>query len=173
MFGKTLSKKEREQFMNIAMAGKEDVEESDKGRVLYTLKKGEVTKQDLKDLFPQEYRDIKHLKKKESNFLGLFDKTNYIHKYFFTIHNEKKDCKVKPGKIVGFKAERKGDKNKMKCNVEYPNGEIEEKTLEIFPGVKLTELNLNTYVLVHRGTVCQEITEEGYRNIVENYFSGS
>lgn len=169
MFGKTLSRKEREQFMNIAMAGKEKVEESERGRVLYTLKQGQVTKQDLQDLFPEEYKDIKNLKKRESGFLGLFDKTNYIHKYFFTIHNEEYDCKVRPGKIVGFKAERKSEENEMRSNVEYPNGEVEEKALEIFPGVKLTDLNLNTYVLVHRGTVCQEITEKQYNNILENY----
>ncbi len=171
MFGKTLSKEEREDFMNIAMAGKSDVHESERGRVLYTLKKGEVTQQDLQDLFPEEYRDIKDLKKKEKSFLGLFDKTNYIHKYFFTIHNDKYDCKVKPGKIVGFKAERKGNKKSMKANVEYPDGEVEESTLEIFPGVKLTNLNLNTYVLVHRGTICKEITEKEYNKILEDYYS--
>lgn len=172
MFGKTLSRKEREEFMNIAMAGKTNIDESERGRVLYTLKRKKATEQDLEDLFPQEYRDLKNLKKNEKNFLGLFDKTNYVHKYFFTIHNEKYDCKVRPGKIIGFKAEKKGDNRIMRSNVEYPDGKVEESSLEIFPGVKLTDLNLNTYVLVHRNTVCQEIDESQYNMIVENYFNG-
>lgn len=170
MFGNDLSNKEREKFMNIAMAGKKEVEEAERGRVLYTLKKGNASKQDLKDLFPEEYRKAVKLKKREKGFLGLFDKTNYVYKYFLTIHNEEYDCKVKPGKIIGFKAEKKGDKKHMKARVEYPDGEVAEGNLEIFPGVKLTDLNLNTYVLVHRGTICQELTEKEYNKILEDYY---
>lgn len=169
MFGTGLSSEERKQFMNIAMAGKEDIEESERGRVLYTLKRDDVSKQDLEDLFPDEYKKAIKLKKKERSFLGLFDKTNYTYRYFFAVHNKEHDCKVKPGKIIGFKAEKKGNRKYMKAKVEYPNGEIEEGNLEIFPGVKLTDLNLNAYVLVHRGTVCQEIDERQYEEILEKY----
>ncbi len=170
MFGKVLSREERNQFMNIAMAGKDKVKKGDMGRVLYTIREGKVTKEDLKDIFPEEYKELKDLKKREKSFLGLFDDTNYVHKYFFTIHNQKKDCKVKPGKIIGFKAEKKANEDKMKANVQYPNGEVEESSLEIFPGVELTDINLNKHVLVHRNTVCQEITEEEYKKIIEEYY---
>lgn len=169
MFGKVLSAEEREEFMNIAMAGKTDVEESKRGRVLYALKKGEVSKRDLKDVFPEEYREMTRFKKDKKGFFGFFDSTNYVCDYFFAVHNENKSCKVRPGKIVGFKAEKKGNQKNMRARVEYPNGKVEESNLEIFPGVKLTDLNLNTYVLVHRGTICQEIKEEQYNKIVSNY----
>lgn len=117
MFGKILSAKEREQFMNIAMAGKTDVEESERGRVLYTLKKGQVSEQDLEDVFPDEYIDMKRFKKSEKGFFNLFDKTNYVYEYFFAIHNEEYSCKVRPGRIIGFKAEKRGDKKSMKARV--------------------------------------------------------
>ncbi len=169
MIGKKISAGERKQFMNIAMAGKKTIREGDRGRVLYTIREGKVTEKDLKNIFPKEYEDLKNLKKREKSFLGLFDDTNYVHKYFFTIHNDRYDCKVRPGKVVGFKAERKGNKNIMKANIEYPNGEIEEKSLEIFPGVELTDINLNKYVLVHDEKVCQEISEDEYNKIVNEY----
>ncbi len=170
MFGKALSREERNQFMNISMAGKEKIEEGDKGRILYTIREGKVTEKDLKNIFPEEYNYLKKLKKKEKGILGLFDDTNYVHKYFFTIHNKKYDCRVRPGKIIGFKAEKRGEKDKMKANVKYHNGEVEESSLEIFPGVELTDINLNSYVLIHKSTVCQEITEEEYQKIVNEYY---
>lgn len=169
MFGKVLSADERREFMNIAMAGRAKVPEGERGRVLYTIREGKVSKSDLEDIFPEEFRDMRELKKREKGILSIFDKKNYVLKYFFTVHNEKFDCKVRPAKIVGFKARKVGGEDKMKAKVEYPNGEVEEKSLQIFPGVELTDINLNTYVLVHRGVVCQEITEEDYIKILEDY----
>ncbi|MFW5902899.1 MAG: hypothetical protein ACOCTT_03355 [archaeon] len=155
--------------MNIAMAGKKKIREGDRGRVLYTIREEKVTDDDLKNIFPKEYEELKNLKKREKSFLGLFDDNNYVHKYFFTVHNEKYDCKVRPGKVVGFKAEKKGNENIMKANVEYPNGKVEENSLKIFPGVELTDINLNKYVLVHNEKVCQEISEKEYLKIVNEY----
>lgn len=168
MFGKTLSTQEKEQFLSIALPGKKNLEKGEKGRILYALKKGKLNESDLKEIFPKEYKDFKELKKKQGKILGFFDKTNYVHKYFFTVYNRGHTFKVKPAKVVGFKAERKGGENQMNAKVKYSNGRIEEKGLEIFPGVKI-DLNLNNYVLVHRGAVCQKITEEEYEKILEEY----
>ncbi len=168
MFGKNVSNQEREQFLSIALPGKKDISQGEEGRILYSLKRGRVTDGDLRDLFPEDYQEFKDFKKEQAKVLGFLDKTNYVQKYFFKVYNPKKVFKVKPAKVIGFKAERKGGKNIMKVKVKYPNGEVEEKSLELFAGIKISP-NLNDYVLVHRTKVCQKITREEYEEIVNNY----
>jgi hypothetical protein len=169
--GKALTEDERKLFLSICLPSlKGNATREIKARLLYTLKKGELTDKDLETVFPREFEEIQEMVKKRPR-ISLFDKTNYILKYFLEVYNPRKRIhKIEPAQIIGFKAERQGQKNIMHAKVRYYDGRVEDSSLEVFPTVSLAGFNLSDYVLINQDTICHVLSPLEYKQIVDDYF---
>jgi len=168
---KSLNAKERELFLSLSLPMiKETANEGIKGRLLFALRKRRVSDVDIKEAFPEELKRLNDTVLREKPLFGFLDKRNYIFDYYFKYHNNEKKCRVVPALIIGFKAERRNGINVMIVKVRYPDGTVDNESVEVFPGIDFS-INLNDHVLTHNKTVCCKITSEEYKFIVANYFS--
>jgi hydrogenase maturation factor len=165
MFDKKMSDVEKKLFLLISLPMlKGRASEEVKGRLLYALKTGKLSDEDLKAAFPEEYAAAMELIRQKPS-LAVFDKRNYILEYFLRVHNARAGCKVVPAQIIGMRAERKDGKNAIAAKVRYADGTVENLSVTLFENFDM-RINLSDYVLVHNGTVCHKLTKDEYGGIV-------
>ncbi|RLG21986.1 hypothetical protein DRN74_01070 [Candidatus Micrarchaeota archaeon] len=166
----SLSKVEKELFLDIMLPElKKRASEEAKGRLLYALKTGKLSDNDLATVFPEDYYAFVDFLKRKSRFSFLRNRF-YVYEYFFKVHNAHSKSKVLPAKVVGFKAEIKKGKQVMKAKIKYYDGSLEEGALDVFENITVDDINLQKYVLVHNKTVCKVINNKEYSNIISKYF---
>jgi hypothetical protein len=171
MFDKRMSDAERRLFLLINLPSlKGRATEEIKGRLLYALKTGKLSDDDVKAAFPEEYSAVMSLIRQKPS-LAMFDKRNYVIEYFFKVHNANAGCKVVPAQIIGLRAERNNGKNVMVVKVRYLDGRSENLSINIFENFDV-RFNLRDYVLVHNDTVCHKLTKEEYDGIMAADFPG-
>jgi hydrogenase maturation factor len=170
MFERKMNDSEKQLFMELCLPSmKHGGSEEGKGRLLYSMKVGKLTDKDLEVAFPDDWTAIKPLIEQKPLF-GFRDRRNYVFDYFFKIHNKQRKCKVLPAQIVGFRAERKGTKNKILARVKHLGGEIEDSSIEVFPGIEKKDFTMHDYVLVHHGTICHRLTPDEHKQVMTDYF---
>lgn len=165
---KKLTDSEKALFSILGYPGiSENVPIEVKAGILYSLRNGSISDAELSNVFEEQYLKILDAIQKRKMFL---DFNNYVYDYFFTIHNKEMKSKVLPAQFVGFRVDMKSRRNTFLAKVKYFNG-IEEDGLQLFPLMKMSDLNLNDYLLVHNKMVCMKINENDYKNIIEKYFN--
>ncbi|NYZ79967.1 hypothetical protein H0N95_01805 [Candidatus Micrarchaeota archaeon] len=163
---KKLNDIEKTLFVTIGLPGV-DGKEALKGKAIYDLKNNRLTDLDVSLIFEDEYLKMLDTVQRKGLF---FDKTNYVFEYFFRTHNAERRCKVLPAQVIGFKAERRGECNIMASRVRYYNGETKDERLELSPLMRVSDVNLNEFVLVHNGVICKKITETEFKEVIQKYF---
>ena len=83
----SLSKVEKELFLDIMLPElKKRASEEAKGRLLYALKTGKLSDNDLATVFPEDYYAFVDFLKRKSRFSFLRNRF-YVYEYFFKVHN--------------------------------------------------------------------------------------
>lgn len=169
---RSLSDHDRFLFARICMpAYKKIISEEAKGKILYALNRGELADEELAEAFPEDFAALQEVLKKRP-LLGLFDKTNYVYKYFFEAHNKiAPRCKVLPAQLIGFKAERRAGKSEVIARVRFFDSKISSASLELFPTQRISDISLNDYILIHKNAICCRIPAADYAAIVRQYFT--
>lgn len=160
---------EKKLFLQALLPRRDLTNEGLKGHFIYDYKKNTINEKLLAEAFQEEYNDFKTTASKRGVF-SLFDKTNYAYEYLFKNFNNKNKDKIIPGHIVGFKAEKAGQKNILKASIRMPDGLIENKVIEVSPLLDMSQLNFNIYALIYLDTLCVILTEKEYNELIATYF---
>jgi len=170
MFEKKMPDEEKRRFLLISLPSlKGRASEEIKGRLLYALKSGKLSDEDLKAAFPEEYAAVLGSMKKRSFLSFAADKKNHTFDYYLGKHNATAGCKVVPAQIIGMRAERKDGKNAVVAKVRYRDGASENLSINLFENFDM-RINLRDHVLVHNNTICYKLSNEDYENVMRDYF---
>jgi len=152
LFKRSMSEPEKELFARICMPAY-SLPEDVKGRLLYAMNKKKTPDNLLREAFPEDYDRIMSTVILEKSRFSIKPRPDLIVKYFLEYHNKEQPCKVEAGKVVGFRAERKGKENSLTARVVLDSGKTVYAVTRIAPGMT-TRINLNDRVLVHNKVVC-------------------
>ncbi len=143
---------EKELFIRMCLPAY-SLTEDVRGRLLYYLKKRSVPDNLLREAFPEDYDRIMSTVMLEKGFFSLKPRLDLVIKYFLEYHNRETPCKVEEGRVVGFRAERKGGENTLIARVALKSGRTVNASTKLAPGL-VVRINLNDRVFVHNKKVC-------------------